>query len=213
MVDRQSGMKCISDIIFLYRSKRPPQSYTLIGDINGLLMCVKEGNIPPFRAPPHPPMPQSGMYPNPATGQLQSPQSPNPTSDYSTLNVHSKKNDEKEILDGVPFQINPKYLPAMNKQPGARTLDGLETFRILSPFEIDQYFQYDFRAEHAALSLVLPSSWVTGESVHIDRDVKTHCTFAPVVIALLLHRFNTLLFVLLSIGGFFLTKIKKAKKI
>ena len=31
MVDRQGGMKCICDIIFLYRAKRPPQFYTIVG--------------------------------------------------------------------------------------------------------------------------------------------------------------------------------------
>ena len=47
------GLKCICDIVFLYRSKRPPQSYTLVGEINGLQMCVKDrycttiSNAPP----------------------------------------------------------------------------------------------------------------------------------------------------------------------
>jgi len=65
LVERQAGMRCISDIIFLYRSKRPPQSYTLIGDINGLQMCVKEGTVPPLRPVPPPPSGASNLYPNP----------------------------------------------------------------------------------------------------------------------------------------------------
>ncbi|CAF3936586.1 unnamed protein product, partial [Rotaria sp. Silwood1] len=52
LVERQAGIKCICDIIFLYRSKQPPHFYTLIGDINGLQMCVKEGTVPPFRVSP-----------------------------------------------------------------------------------------------------------------------------------------------------------------
>ena len=152
LVDRQSGMKCICDIIFLYRSKRPPQSYTLIGDINGLIMCVKEGTVPPFRAPPLPPMPESNLYPNPLTGHRPpSAVGPHSTPDYYTLNSASKKNDEREALEGIPFQINPKYLQTSQNQQGARALDGLETFRILSPFELEQYFPYDFHAERAAL--------------------------------------------------------------
>ncbi|CAF1236280.1 unnamed protein product [Adineta steineri] len=156
MVDRQPGMKCICDIVFLYRSKRPPQFYTLIGDINGLQMCVKEGTVPALRPPPAAPYPQSNLYPNPmadpsySTSQQQ--QTPYPVSDYSNTNTLTKKSDEKEILDCIPFAINPKYLAGMNnKQRNENDLSGLDSFRILSAYEIDQSFNYDFNVERASL--------------------------------------------------------------
>ena len=72
MVERQGGMKCICDIIFLYRSKRPPQFYTLIGDINGLQMCVKEGTVPALHVQHHHQYQKHNqiLYPNPLTGQV-----------------------------------------------------------------------------------------------------------------------------------------------
>ena len=156
MVDRQAGMKCICDIIFLYRTKRPPQFYTLIGDINGLQMCVKEGTVPPLRAAPSVPQTQSNIYPNPMTGQVyqtaqQQQQQPYQTSDYSNTNTLTKKSDEKEVLDGIPFEINPKYLIGMNNNRNGNDLSGLDSFRILSAYEIEQYFNYDFNVERSSL--------------------------------------------------------------
>jgi hypothetical protein len=153
LVDRQAGMKCICDIIFLYRTKRPPQFYTLIGDINGLQMCVKEGTVPPFRAPPSVPQAQSNLYPNPVTGQAYptSQQHNYQTSDYSNTNTLTKKSDEKEVLDGIPFEINPKYLTGMNNNRNGNDLAGLDSFRILSAYEIEQYFNYDFNIEQSSL--------------------------------------------------------------
>jgi len=133
LVDRQAGMKCICDILFLYRSKRPPQFYTLIGDINGLQMCIKEGTVPPLRAPP--PVPTSNLYPS----------SPDPLH----TNAFSKKSDEKEMLDGIPFAINPKYLT--NNRTGANDLFGLDSFQILSTYELEQYFNYDFNLERSSM--------------------------------------------------------------
>jgi ESCRT-I complex subunit MVB12 len=157
MVERQAGTKCICDIIFLYRSKRPPQFYTLIGDINGLQMCVREGSVPPFRAPPAAPQTQSNLYPNPLAdpshhrSQQQQQHQSYPTSDYSNTNTLTKKSDEKEILDCIPFEINPKYLTGMSNNRNKNDLSGLDTFRILSVYEIDQYFNYDFNIERSSL--------------------------------------------------------------
>ncbi|CAF1263004.1 unnamed protein product [Rotaria sordida] len=158
MVERQSGMKCICDIIFLYRSKRPPQSYTSIGDINGLQMCVKEGTVPLLRAPPPPPAPQtqSNLYPNPMSHHVyqtsqQQQQQNYQTIDHSNTNTLTKKSDEKEILDGIPFQINPKYLIGMNSKRNENDLSGLDSFSILSAYDIEQYFKYDFSVERSSL--------------------------------------------------------------
>jgi len=140
MVERQAGMKSICDIIFLYRSKRPPQFYTLIGDINGLQMCIKEGTVPALRAP------QSNLYPNPMINQPY----PEPTTpEHLHTNTFSKKSDEKDILDGIPFEINPKYL--IENRKGANDLLGFDSFRILSSYELEQYFNYDFNLERSSL--------------------------------------------------------------
>jgi ESCRT-I complex subunit MVB12 len=153
MVERQGGMKCICDIVFLYRSKRPPQFYTLIGDINGLQMCVKEGTVPALNIPSSSssiPETQTKLYPNPLTGQTYQQLHRQP-SDYSNTNTLTKKTDEREILDDIPFQINPKYLNDMRNKRNENGLSGLDSFRILSPYEIEQYFNYDFNIERSAI--------------------------------------------------------------
>jgi len=136
MVERQAGMKCICDIIFLYRLKRPPQFYTLIGDINGLQMCIKEGTVPPLRVPP------SNLYPDP----LNYPSRPEID---SKDHPQTKKSDERDMLDGIPFEINSKYL--IENRNSANDLFGLDSFRILSPYELEQIFNYDFNLERSSI--------------------------------------------------------------
>lgn len=150
LVDQQAGMKCISDILFLYRSKRPPQFYTVIGEINGLQMCVREGNVPALRVAPPVPPPISSI-PSAYPQDLYRPPSQLHThlTEYGTAGTLTKKSDEKEILEGIPFTINSKYLRSQQKSNG---LDGFDNFRILSPYEIEQQFHYDFHLERASSS-------------------------------------------------------------
>ena len=123
-------------------------------------MCVKEGIVPALRAAPSVPQTQtqSNIYPNPITGQTyqtsqqqQQHQQSYQTSDYSNTNTLTKKSDEKEILDGIPFEINPKYLIGMTNNRNGNDVSGLDSFRILSAFEIEQYFNYDFNVERSSL--------------------------------------------------------------
>lgn len=142
MVDRQSGLKCICDIIFLYRSRRPPQSYTTIGDINGLQMCVKEGTVPALRPAPAIPETQSNIYPDPLNYQ---------PADYANANTLTKKSDEREVIDGIPFQINPRYLTATNKKHNGSEFPGLDSLTVLSAYDIEQVYKYDFSVERSSL--------------------------------------------------------------
>lgn len=152
MTERQGGLQCICDIIFLYRSKRPPQSYTIIGEINGLQMCVKQGYVPAMSISPTNADPQSNLYPDPLTGaSYQNTLQHRPSVDYSNTNTLSKKTDEKEILDGIPFEINPKYLNEMRNNRQGNGLTGIDSFRVLSTYEIDQLFNYDFHVERSSL--------------------------------------------------------------
>ncbi|XP_074654677.1 multivesicular body subunit 12B-like isoform X1 [Tubulanus polymorphus] len=45
MADRQTTTEAISDIIILSRSGRPPNGYTLIGEMNDLHFCYKLGSV------------------------------------------------------------------------------------------------------------------------------------------------------------------------
>lgn len=130
LVERQVGIKCVCDIIFLYRAKRPPQSYTIIGDINGFQMCVKEGQVRSIRVPfVH----QNSSLDHGIIG---------------TMNT-TKKTDEKEMLDGIPFEINPKYF--QTSSGAMNDFDSIERFRPRSINEIERTFFYDFALEHSIL--------------------------------------------------------------
>ncbi|ESN96140.1 hypothetical protein HELRODRAFT_68267 [Helobdella robusta] len=47
MASRNSVSTAITDIVLLTKVKRPPEEYTLLGDINGILVCYKTGRVPP----------------------------------------------------------------------------------------------------------------------------------------------------------------------
>ena len=144
--ERQAGMKCICDIIFLHRSKRPPQFYTSIGEINGLQMCVKEGSVPPLRVSS-----PSSVYPDPSglrSASHYSPEYQHQTSENGGMpGTLTKKGDEKEILDGIPFQINPKYL--VDHRRRAQAGSDLDSIEVLSPYDIEKFFYYDFNLERS----------------------------------------------------------------
>lgn len=143
LVERQAGMKCICDIIFLYRSKRPPQLFTLIGDINGLQMCTKEGQVPALNIASTGNEIISKIYPNPLPGNIHQ------STDYSNTSTLTKKTDEKEFLDGIPFEINPKYSNNNRNQRHSNGLSNIESFRILSHYEIEDKFNYTFTTENS----------------------------------------------------------------
>lgn len=136
-VERQAGSTCICDIIFLCRTKRPPPYYTLLGEINGLQMCIKGGNVQSQMVAP----PPSNLYPH---AMLE-------PSDHQPVNYTTKKSDEKEVLDGIPFTINPKYL--LTNRNTINDLSEYESIHILSPFELDQLFNYDFNLENTSIGL------------------------------------------------------------
>jgi hypothetical protein len=48
MTGHESGKNCICDIIFLNCLEKLPESYTYIGEINGLKMCIQRGHISPL---------------------------------------------------------------------------------------------------------------------------------------------------------------------
>lgn len=45
MSPRQKVSKAVGDIIFLCRQRRPPPGYTLLGELNGLMMCYSEWTV------------------------------------------------------------------------------------------------------------------------------------------------------------------------
>ncbi|CAF5160498.1 unnamed protein product, partial [Rotaria sp. Silwood1] len=72
-----------------------------------------DGTVPPFRASPPVPSSEtsSNLYPNPMNEQsYYGSQQHYHTSENLYSNTIPKTIDEKYILEGIPFVINPKYL-------------------------------------------------------------------------------------------------------
>ena len=63
--------------------------------------------------------------------------------------LRAKNTDEKEFLDGIPFEINPKYFNNIRNQQASNGLPNVESFRILSAYEIDDKFRYTFTTENS----------------------------------------------------------------
>lgn len=125
----------VSDIIILIKSKRPPNGYTYIGEINNHTICVKFSPIPTGKpnvpshsqssnqvssmgnVPPIPPRPasfnmtaleQSFVH----VDKYPKPEvQPNESNDfYNTMSRNqSVMNNVYNPLQGVPFELNPIY--------------------------------------------------------------------------------------------------------
>ncbi|XP_013395839.1 multivesicular body subunit 12B-like [Lingula anatina] len=102
MVSRTSANDAISEIIFLSKLKRPPTGYTLIGDINNLLLCTKIS-----------PVPQDG-----STGQQTSLPYSMPPSYMSKPPTYSM--DAQAQGQNLPYTANPSlapYMPPSHRRP------------------------------------------------------------------------------------------------
>lgn len=147
LAERQPGMKCICDIIFLYKSRRPPTNYSIIGDINNLQICIQEGTVPPYRPAPTPPNAYPSLpYPVDPGFMTRVPTFTSQQSEHGALNT-IKKSDEKEALEGIPFEINPKYLNSLKSQNSQNNLKDFENFQLLTGYDIEQSYRYDFNVE------------------------------------------------------------------
>ncbi|CAF1463193.1 unnamed protein product [Rotaria sp. Silwood1] len=96
MVARQAGMKSINDIIFLYRTQRPPPSYYMIGEINGLYMCIQHGIVPPTIQKLHQPIQIPVNY------------SEQQKNSYKSTTTHGYV-QENPSIEGMRFSIELKH--------------------------------------------------------------------------------------------------------
>jgi len=165
----------VSDIIILVKSKRPPNGYTYIGDINNHTICVKFSAIPSGKPslPPHsqssnqvassgnvPPIP-----PRPASFNMSALEQsfvhvdkypkpyevqPNDIDFYNTMSINSSiTNTVYNPLQGVPFELNPIY--ALNNSKKANLgANQLETMQEKSNDLLNR-IPYDFSLERTLI--------------------------------------------------------------
>lgn len=131
----------VDDLIFLAKTKRPPSGYSYIGEINGLLLCIRFAPIPnndvasasaqrpeirPNIPPPIPPRPGSGALVNGEDDgfimvNTKTPSPPGqPAQQRHMQSQHSLTGSSSanvyNPLQGVPFEINPAYRVDLNPE-------------------------------------------------------------------------------------------------
>jgi hypothetical protein len=143
LVERLFGLTCIHDILFLYRSKRPPQFYAIIGDINGLQMCVKQGTVPSLQV-------DTSKFDS--DSHYLSAQYDCLSAFGTTSRENSRKSDEKDLVNDIPFEIHPKYR-CKSDHSILSNIDNLSTYVIMSAYDIEERFHYDFNLERSCTQL------------------------------------------------------------
>lgn len=169
LVNKRNTKTAVTDIIVCSRLKKAPEGFTLAGEINGVTICYKMGNVQDSqqeqngqngnangKCRPAPPPPTSAGYPNlagdedhdyeilaPGPGYnvpaRPAPARPPPlTSQFSTHTLTTNYNG----LEGVPFIVNPKFLPAGQGDRG-----NFPVIKAKSLQQIIREYNYDFTVE------------------------------------------------------------------
>ncbi|XP_060525454.1 multivesicular body subunit 12A isoform X2 [Cylas formicarius] len=168
LVNQQDLKIAITDIIVCSRLKKAPSGFLLAGDLNGITLCYKMGNVqdsqandanpaPPER-PPKPFLPQGPLYPplggnehdyeilkpggGPAGPVRPAPRPPAPVPPVMPYqnSTHTLGYSSYYGLEGVPFVINPKLLESSNGTKGL-------TIRTKTMHQIIKEYDYPFTVE------------------------------------------------------------------
>lgn len=140
LANRRFTTEAVTDIIICSRLKKAPEGFEFAGEINGVIVCYKMGNVQDTEAPPsnpngyispnarppeRPPKPNQHMYPqlnegdhdyeilNPP-GYVPARPAPQPPSSnqHSTHTLNANFNG----LEGVPFVLNSRYVGTQNSE-------------------------------------------------------------------------------------------------
>lgn len=134
LVSRKNAQAAVTDIILCNRLKKAPEGFTLAGEINGITVCYKMGNVQDTESTenshnlPAPKVPtsfSSTVYPdldkddhdyeilNP--GYVPARPAPRPPVPASTGgSLPHMLTSTYNALEGVPFIINPRFMPSSN---------------------------------------------------------------------------------------------------
>lgn len=171
MLPRFNTQAAVCDLLLLARAKRAPTGYTLIGELNGMLICLKLGQIPVAQhqqqqlqsRPSLLRMPPAQMStPHSVSHSQQSAPGSLPYSSRPTVPVQTsptrtgsqvqrsqelprQQADPSFGIEGVPFQLNKKF-------DAVQTLADADVPEISykSAVEINNQFTYEFSVERTA---------------------------------------------------------------
>lgn len=170
--DRDSTSEAVNDIILLTKTKRPPEGYSFVGDVNGVVICMKLGKVPaetqnfqhassalqphaPNIQRPAPPPPIAG-YGNGVASPYVAPVAAPPRSDIlarpttGTIKRADSTLAQNPLAD-VAFQLNVKH------QSGRSALSfQIPEVLYRSLIDIENEYNYSFTLEKSAVQR-LPS--------------------------------------------------------
>ncbi|KAI3380557.1 hypothetical protein SNEBB_007855 [Seison nebaliae] len=115
---RRNVERAISDIIILGRTKKPPNGYRIIGDINNLIICSRESNI-----------------------QKKKPDAPIATNYDRSTSINRAAQFRSPIKD-IPMRLNEQYLSSNKTNATHPLLNEMRTKE-----DILQKYNYEFQKE------------------------------------------------------------------
>ncbi|KAF6038256.1 MVB12B [Bugula neritina] len=110
LIPRDQTSNAINDLQFLSKARKAPPGYTLVGELNGLLLCYRFGPVPNSTPPPVPPRPQPVVqqteikpYHIPVQAASLQSHSDSPGDEVTSLRFRSRENIEHEF--DYPFFV------------------------------------------------------------------------------------------------------------
>lgn len=183
MTNRDTTTDAVTDIILLTKSKRPPEGYSIAGDVNGVIICVKVGKVPVetqqfqhatpnaavnqpptnYMQRPAPPPPLAGYTNNAnhvAPSPYMTPPVPAPRTDIPNRPATGtiKRADStlaQNPLADVSFQLNSKY----QNNKAAMNFQ-IPDVQYRSLIDVENEYNYSFTLEKSAVQR-LPSTGQT----------------------------------------------------
>ncbi|XP_018320101.1 multivesicular body subunit 12B-like [Agrilus planipennis] len=167
-----STSSAVTDIIVCSRLKKAPEGFDLAGEINGVTICYKMGNVQDYQNPSSPANKNdinrrntdnsktSDVYPNldddhdyeilkpgyiPPVPSRAAPQPPLPAP-YPPINSHQTlTNTMHQELAGVPFVLNPKFMTSYGKEAAQIPFITEKSLQ-----QLEKQYNYNFSLERQA---------------------------------------------------------------
>lgn len=150
MVPRNNALDAIIELIILSRNRRPPNDYTLVGEMNSLLLCFKMGVVPSeskeINANNISPSTPSATYTSPLNYNNRKVSEQTAfSSPFSNHIQPSIKSDPMTAINGIPYTLS-QHIKDMNNIDNSSTDINYRSFE-----DIDSEFKYAFQVEKTAL--------------------------------------------------------------
>ncbi|KAL3277294.1 hypothetical protein HHI36_012644 [Cryptolaemus montrouzieri] len=138
----------VTDIIICSRLKKAPEGFTFAGELNGITVCYKMGNVQDAHSTPEQTPPVPNRPPRPAP--------PPPVSNSAYPNIQDDDHDYEILLPGYPKPKPPVPLPVTTSQNSTHTLNTSNSYSAMEgvPFIINPKFLTSANATKVTLPTI-----------------------------------------------------------